>query len=465
MSDTVDKNRELPFEIQVRIAPDYLSASVSVRQLDSSAVLKPSDIEAALLKKNVSYGIDKYAISKICENPGFVDDVIVARGTPYAHGEDGKITYKFNTDSQSKPKILADGSVDFKNMNFLIPVKKGETLAKRSMPTLGTVGTLVTGKIMKGKDGKIVNFKLGKNVSLSENGLKVIADDDGSIKFDNGVISVQKKLEISGDVGVETGNISFSGKVLIGGNVLSGYSVYSSDDVVVNGLVEGAVIETAGSLVINNGVQGGDAAKLKVGGDLTAKFISSSQVECGGNIEVDAITHSKIYCLGHVKSYGKRGMIIGGEIYAAKGITAKQLGSDMCTSTGLYAGIDAENTDKFIAMQEEREEILVSINKIEQLITLLKQQGAGGTDNQEMMEKTLKSKEEYVSLLADVEHRLGEFSIYLEEMKKAKICASDIYPGIRIRLGNSYYSVKDKTSDTMFFREGVEIQLKPWYLE
>lgn len=455
-------NGDRAFEISVRISPDYLSASVSVTLIDSLAKLQVSDIEAALLKKNVSYGLDKIAIAKLCENPVGEDMVVVARGTPFQHGEDGKVTYMFNTDVQSKPEIKDDGTVDFKNMNFLIPTKKGDVLARRSMPTMGTVGTLVTGKIMKGRDGKIVNFKMGKNVSLSEDGLKVIADVDGSIKYEHGVISVQKSLEIRGDVGLETGNISFSGKVRIFGNVLSGYSVVSTDDIIIDGLVEGARIETDGNLIINQGVQGADNAYLRVGGDLTAKFISSSVVDCKGSIEVDSITHSKVRSDKTIKAMGKRGMLIGGEIYAAKGIKARQLGSEMGTKTGIFTGITPEVLQKFQGIQDEKAEIASSIKKIDQVLHLLKHQPTNKADSADIMSKTLESREEYVKLMEEVEGRLSCCALCMEEMKASRIYAESVFPGVRVRLGTAFYSIKDRALDVMFVRENAEIQMRAW---
>lgn len=462
MADAEGTNNK-PFEISVKIAPDYLSASVSVNLIDPLAKLQPSDIGAALLKKNVSYGIDKAAIQKICDVPLEEEYTVVARGTPFEHGVDGEITYFFNTDTQTKPEILDDGTVDFKNMNFLIPTKKGDVLARRTMPTMGTVGTLVTGKIMKGRDGRIVNFKMGKNVSLSDDGLEVLSDVDGSIKFDSGILSVQKSLEIRGDVGLETGNISFSGKVRIFGNVLSGYSVFSTDDIIIDGLVEGARIETEGNLVINRGIQGADNAYLKVGGDLTAKFISSSVVDCKGSVVVDSITHSKVSAGNTIKAMGKRGMLIGGEIYASKGIKAKQLGSEMGTKTGIFSGLGQNMMMKFQELQEKRADLQASIKKVDQVLSLLKHQAySNNEENADIMNKSMESKEDYLRQLEELEAEIMTCTRCMDEMKRARICAESVYPGVRIRLGTAFFSVKDRALDVMFVRENAEIQMRAW---
>ena len=63
--------------------------------------------------------------------------------------------------------------------------------------------------MIRGKDGKDVAFKIGKNVEITPDGLSVIAKCDGSIVNENDKLSVIKVLEIKTDVGVETGILNF----------------------------------------------------------------------------------------------------------------------------------------------------------------------------------------------------------------------------------------------------------------
>ncbi len=61
---------------------------------------------------------------------------------------------------------------------------------------------------------------------------------------------------IQGDVGVETGNINFTGKVIVSGNVMSGYEIISNEDIEINGIVECATLKSKGDITIRQGVQG-----------------------------------------------------------------------------------------------------------------------------------------------------------------------------------------------------------------
>merc|ERR1711879_534750 len=99
-------------------------------------------------------------------------------------------------DKKAKPQILDDGKVDFKNIGFVNIVKRGDVLAVKRPATKGKNGTTVTGKVIRGRDGKDVVFKIGKNVKLSSDGTSAFADTDGSVAFDGDKMSIIQLLEI-----------------------------------------------------------------------------------------------------------------------------------------------------------------------------------------------------------------------------------------------------------------------------
>ncbi len=112
----------------------------------------------------MTVGIDLDVVDSIAQNPENIQSVIVAKGKPHQNGRDGEIKYLVDIDKEAKPKMLEDGSVDFKEIDAFTTVKKGDVLAEKVDPTEGTPGLTVTGKNIKGKPGKIANFKFGKNV-------------------------------------------------------------------------------------------------------------------------------------------------------------------------------------------------------------------------------------------------------------------------------------------------------------
>ncbi len=116
-------------------------------------------------------------------------------------------------------------------------------MQKKTLPTEGEDGMSVTGRVIKAKNGKAIQFKKGKNTIVSEDGLQLLAEKSGIVQFTGDQIDIIEVLMIQGDVGVETGNINFTGKVIVSGNVMSGYEIISNEDIEINGIVECATLK------------------------------------------------------------------------------------------------------------------------------------------------------------------------------------------------------------------------------
>ena len=78
---------------------------------------------------------------------------------------------------------------------------------------------------------------------------------------------VSNQYEVPADVGASTGDIDYDGSVVVKGNVLTGYTIKATGDIIVNGVVEGAKLVTAGKIVLKRGIQGKGQASLEAGGD------------------------------------------------------------------------------------------------------------------------------------------------------------------------------------------------------
>lgn len=444
-SDQATAGQQNNFELMVNLSADYYQAFITVHVFSPDVVITKKDIEEALAKKNVVYGILPEGIQEIVDNPHGAENILVAQGQPHVNGLDTEIAYLFNVEMKVQPTINVDGSVDFKNMNFLKPVYKGDVLATRTMPTDGQAGITVTGKTIRPKPGKTKNFKIGKGVSQTTDTLSVISDVDGSLQFEQEKISVIQMLEIRDDIGVKTGNIEFAGKIIINGNVTTGYSVVSDDEIVINGIVEGAKIKSKGNLFINGGVQGHDQAELEVQGNIVSKFINNAKVYCHGTIEADAIMHSEIVCDTSVHVRGKKALIVGGDINVRYDIEAKVIGSEMGTMTKLRLGVDSKVMDAYQEALEEVKNLKETITKLSQVSRLLSKQYEQ-TRNPEIkahLDRTEVSRTDYARQMAEASQKLKDVTELIETLKGSKVKGDEVYPGVKIRIGNSFYNVKE----------------------
>lgn len=452
------------YDILVSITSDYYKAYISIEVHRSDCVVTAADILEALKAKNISYGIDMEAVESMASNAGLTQNVLVATGVPHENGRDGELTFYVDRETRLQPKMLSGGRVDFKELDMLKTVEAGDLLVTRTLPTPGKDGMTVTGREIKAKPGKPVNFKSGKNVRVSEDGLQLFADKSGNLVFDGDKISIVEVLELRKDVGPETGNIHFMGKVIIYGNVLSGYEIVTDSDVEINGIIECARIETKGDLVINGGVQGNDLAQLEVGGSIKANFMNNTHVLVHGDINCDAVLHCHITCDGSIIAEGKRGMVVGGELNVRKEIRAKVIGSEMGTLTKLRLGVDSKLMDNFKEVAEQIKETQESIAKLTQAQRIIRKQLETGTSAElsAMLEKTSSTLTQSNETLRLKQENLKELNTLIDQLRDSRVLAQTVYPGVKIRIGNSYYNVKDAIQGVRIQKDEGEIKLLPY---
>lgn len=451
------------FHASVKISDDYYKAFLSVEFLDSKAKLEPEDVQKILNERNVTYGIKHNIIQEICKQSKDVYDVLIAEGIPHENGKNAEIEYKIEKDHTTKPQVLEDGRVDFKNIGFVEMIKEGEVLATKKPATKAKQGTTVTGKIIKGRDGKDSAFKIGKNCKISPDGLSVISESDGSVLMQGDKLTIIKVLEISKDVGVETGNIEFHGQVIINGNVTSGYSVECEDDLLINGVVEGAKIKSNGNIVVSRGIQGMDTADIYCGGSLTSNFINSATVYSRGDIEAAAIMNSYVRCDGKIVVKGKKGLIVGGEVSAKGDVEANVVGSELGVITSIKIGVDIEIIEELKNLTGEVKELMDMHNKLDKSLKLLKSKIEKNPNDERSIIMYKKYTQGFLDMdtqLTEKRQRLKMLNELMNNIRGASLKARKIFPGTRVKIGSGSYYVKKQLSQVAIARVDGEIVAK-----
>jgi len=460
MAETNIREIDKDYEYKIQVSSDYYEAYISFEIYNKNHKFTKEEIIEILKSKNINFGIDFSVVKSIIENPASQSNFLIAKGIPHENGKEGKITYFFDTSQKIKPTLLENGRVDFKHMNFVQKIVVGDVLAERTMPTEGRNGTTITGKVIKARPGKISNFKFGKNVEISEDGLKLISQVDGTVSFINDKVEVIKVLYVEGDVGIKTGNIEFSGKVVVNGNLTTGYKIACDEDLEINGIVESADIECKGNLTISIGIQGNDNARIFCAGDLMCGFMNNCNVRVLGDIKSGSIMHSDIICDGKLEVKGKKGLIIGGNVQVRKEINAKVIGSEMGTITYLKMGIDSTIMDEYNNLVADIKEHKQGIIKLEQAVNILKKQSENDPSNSEisdMLEKTISSKRKYQEEFKQISLKFQELNETINKLKGSQVTVDSIYPGAKIKIGNTFYNVKSPLTRVVIKKDGGEI--------
>lgn len=454
----IENQNSNDIDIVIEISNNYYEAFITIVSSNDEISISREDIISALKRKNVVYGLKDNVIDSIVNNPCDVYRVSIAEGEEHINGEPGRIEYHFDMESKKKPKMLSDGTVDHKQIDYILKAKKGDILATKILPTENKDGKTVTGRTIKGKAGKLFEFKMGKNVTTSDDGIHLLASENGMIKFDDGRVSIIKVLEISEDVGISTGNISFEGKIIVRGNVNTGYSINSSDDVEIFGVVAGSEI-TAYNIIIHKGVH--NDAKLVANGNITAHFMESCYAEAKGDIICDAIIHCEINCLGSVIATEKKGLILGGNLNVRKEVVAKTIGSQIGSITRIHVGIDEGLLMELKNIKQSIKEIKDDIKKIKQAIDILQKKRSQDPKREIFLSKYLKTRDQYITKVRTMETREKELYAFINSLKNSNVSADQIYSGTNIRINNSHYIVKKTMANVKLIKENSEIVTSP----
>lgn len=456
---------------QIQVSPDEMKAFITINKPDKfGRVLETEEIVAGLKSKNAFYGIKESVIGESIENELYSLPILVAEGDIPVEGKDADIKYHFKTSTDDiKFATEADGTVDFHKLDIFQSVVVGQVLASKALPTRGKAGKTVTGRVIPARDGRDLKLLPGKNCHISEDGLQIISDINGQVVFKNGRINVEPILEITGDVDLTTGDINFPGNVIIFGNVKDTFKVYSGGNIEVKGNIEKAEVVAEGNIVVRQGIQGKDEARITCGGDIFARFIERANLNVGNDaIITEVLLHSNVDCKGSIIcTGGKRSQVAGGTVRALREINAKFLGAEAYTETTLEVGIDPEIEDKLLEANKRREEINKQMPEITKQLNNLSMMMATGPlppDKEQQFNDLSIKNMEFREELDSIEEQVTEIHKYLEELgKDAKISASKItFPGVKVKIKNAILIVKSEYKFVTFFKEGPNIKIVPY---
>jgi len=422
------------------------------------------DVEGMLRNNGVIFGWDDDAIDALVDDPVYGQRVVVAQGTKPVNGADAKISYFFDTSMKIKPKEIG-GRVDFKELNTIRNVLKGEELAKKEPAQKGQPGRTVTGRVLAAKDGRDVAFELGNNVTLSKDGLRLVSGADGQVMLIQGKITVETVMVVPGDVDTSVGNINFLGSVIVKGSVFDGFTVKAVGNIEVMGNVGKAILETHADIIVHQGINGGGEGRVSAGQTIWSKFIQNATADAGLYVIVsDGILHSRVVAGKKILCKGKRAKIAGGYLRASEEINASSFGAVGSGETILEVGIDPKVKEAMVTLNGEVESLnkeysttnlnLQSLLKQERVIKVL-------PPDKQTLKRTLTAQ------LTAVKAKLTTATESLEKFRKdvddlqatGKISSSGlVYPGAKVIIKDVELDIIREYNGVTFVRDGSLIR-------
>ena len=429
--------------------------------------MNATEIVNDLVKAGVKYGVVEENIRLFLTERIYLEDIVLARGTEPVQGKNAVITYFFNTDLTRKPKENEDGTVDFHQLNTISRVAKEELLARLEPAVTGKPGINVIGAAIPPDKVEHKILRPGTKTTLSEDGCSLYSLVDGHVLLIGEKINVSDSYEIKGDVDASTGDVEYDGNVTIRGSVRTGYKVIANGDIIVDGVVEGALLQAGGQIILKRGIQGMNKGSLIAAGNIVSKFIENAEVRTGGYLSSEALLHSRVSAKGDVLVGGKKGFITGGEIHSGTMIQAKMAGSTMGTNTLLEVGVDPSIIEEYRRLEKDLPNIFKELEQLTQnLLLYLKKLKSGEklpADKMLLIKSMSVNKDALEKKKTEAMERMEELQSYIDDNESGCVKISDtIYPGCKVIISNVVYYVRKETVHCSLVRDRADIKVGPY---
>lgn len=382
--------------IAIRVTPDGMSCALVIlpgpaesvpRAFEAIAILEAEGISGQLLDQNAV----EFVLEQARAAPDTEQRAEVARGTPAVDETracftlDPELTERLAT-IYERQRLLRSGETappggaettgasgrsaepnpddgtagrggrgkDFRADSSFVEVGAGDRLGTITPSIPGRDGVNVRGDPVPHKRTPALNLKGHRSVLITDDG--VIAANPGVLRIEPAGVLINRNaaghaepnrvmvdpvLEIQGGVGYETGNISFTGDVVVYNGIKDHFRLDVGQTLTVRGLVEAAHIRCERDASIEHGMAGREIGTLDILGDLTAGYLDGVSGTVRGTLSV---RHEIKGCRLRV---GRRIVapdcaLFGGEVFAEQEIDVGVLGGPGGAETAVGIGTDEQ---------------------------------------------------------------------------------------------------------------------------
>ena len=306
--------------------PALLDAALLANLVQKRGIAVNSAVEAQLLRVAKTFR----------DEPSRLEQVI-ARSTAAIDGQDGRLEWVEGFDPTAGPAAAVGQDdtdvVDYYNQVGYVRVAKGSHVATLHEPTLGEDGRDVTGRTIKAKPGRRYDVKIDPSLGLDGSG-RVIAQVDGVLEYQHGVLRVSRVFEVRGSIDFSTGNIDFDGTVIVRHGVRDRFEVKAMEDIIVDGLIDAATINCGRNFTCHRGMAAKGQGQLVVDGDAVVGYLNNVKGRIKGNLTVQRELINCELVIGGDLIFD-RGRVIGGDLAVSGSVRVAALGSNAEKSTSV----------------------------------------------------------------------------------------------------------------------------------
>ncbi len=460
-----------------RIDDGKMTAFLRVNGACGGNPIRGNDLLVALKRAHIARGVKKQTLQKLLTasvrlKPGEYLEVLIAVGKWPIIGDDSKLVYLV-PDSKSRilrPQERDDGTVDMRDLGKMVTVQESQPLVKRIPPTKGIEGFRIDGTVLATTPGRELPLKLypGSQFSCSDENV-IVATTSGMPILQPEGVEVDNALCIKA-VTVATGHINFEGSVVINHDVNAGMKVQATGSITVGGVVETAILEAGGDIVIHNGILGKQVhidqksiTRIKAKGSIIVRFAQYANIEAEGDI---IVSQHAMHCNTRTKSnlhigdkVKRTGTLTGGYHVARCGIQVVTLGatSGVVTRVHAFSGLSEllEETLKVTKELDIEYEELVRIKDAE--LRLLQQPTNKRTNT--LIERLAWTKTHHFEHIEELKTRIESSSSELHTLYRRHTVdvIKNCFPGVHCHIGDAMLTIDHEYGPCRLVSNGKEV--------
>ena len=386
----------------------------------------------------------------------------IAKGIPAKDGRDGKLVLLVK-EFGSPAEFLTDsfGFIDYKNVRLFDNVSVGQPVARLYRAKPGVPGRDVFGQPLKAKDGKAVDIRLKDGLELrtleTEPYDEICALSEGCLYREGQALWVSDTISISGDMDTRMGHSEFVGKDHVKGNGSGKFRLAERQGLEIDGDVEGAeLLSTQGSIIVKGKVFGSGTTKIIGRESMTVDIVVNCLVETGAALHVRReVRESQLYAASFIKV--EDGFVVLSEIYCAKGVVAKQLGSEGEGHLNIHLVPASQTSSVYRDLTVRQEQHVSGLALLEaHLGPFLKVRNRVQNLKEPHRSKIEKLFEKYDALtksLGTLREKMADFEGDDEAVSHASVNFREAcYPGVNVFSGSAQLEVKEQIAGPGGFR-------------
>lgn len=429
-----------PMKAEARffLSGDHMTAYACLFQPENGGEgMTMEDFMADMHYEGINYGILQEEVTRGFRR-GYFHIFKVAQGTHPTSGENGSVTEHFQRRRNVKLEAQNGDQVDFSQDVQLQPIRRGTVICSIQLPTPGTDGVSVTGEVTPCEQAMPAEVPRGKNTVISSDGKALLAWVDGILYIDDDLFCIHEQKIIEGDLKHFHGTLKISGNLYIGGDVDEGVDINASGDIVINGKLGKARVNSMGGTIrVQKGIYGTEGETfLSADGQVQSPDIEWAEIEAGASVIAESVLNSKIHCGGTVYVMTGRGIIASSDIWAGDSVLCLRIGNQAGGLSRISVGYPPHIPEQWEQLRTELAQVQSTVDMLWKHIIELRNKGQRISDGERsVLEQLLVQRELYTKRREEIMAELRAVNKELDKKSRGRIRCEKINPSLDVQIG------------------------------